>query len=155
MTYEVHLREAEPQTVATLRASVPWGDLGTFVPNAMKEIWEAATAQGIRFAGPPYTAYYQADSSEADVDLEVGAPLSDSLEPSGRVCPGELPGGLVAVTVHAGAYNEVGAAYTALGEWVAEHGHEMAGPPREVYIVGPDQAADAGALRTEIVWPIR
>ena len=48
-----------------------------------------------------------------------------------------------------------GPAYRALGEWVQEHGHETAGPPRETYIVGPDQVQEPGALRTEIVWPVR
>ena len=49
----------------------------------------------------------------------------------------------------------MGPAYQALGEWVQEHGHETAGPPREAYIVGPDQVQEPGALRTEIVWPVR
>jgi effector-binding domain-containing protein len=81
--------------------------------------------------------------------------VAEPIEPSGRVTATTIPGGLVAVTVHTGRYEDVAPAFRALGEWVQEHGHATAGPIREVYIVGPDQARDPGALRTEIVWPIQ
>jgi effector-binding domain-containing protein len=61
----------------------------------------------------------------------------------------------VATTLYAGPYENVGPAYRALAEWVQEHGHETAGPPREVYLTDPNEVQDPGALRTEIVWPIR
>ncbi len=153
-TYEVHLREVQPQLVATIHGTVPWADLGTFVPGCFKEIWEACAEQGARLAGPPFTAYFTGDP-EAPVELEAGFPISDEIEPSGRVCCASLQGGLVATTLHAGRYDDVGPAYRALAEWIEGHGHEMTGPPREVYLVGPEQVADPGAMRTEILWPIK
>ena len=89
------------------------------------------------------------------MDLEVGLPVSEPIEPAGRVVPSTIPGGTVATTVHRGRYEDVGRAYRALGEWVQEHGHQTAGPPRETYLVGPEQVQDLGALRTEVSWPIR
>ena len=47
------------------------------------------------------------------------------------------------------------AAYAALQGWMQEHGHESDGPPREIYLVGPCQASDPSAFRTELQWPIR
>jgi effector-binding domain-containing protein len=82
-------------------------------------------------------------------------PVAEPTEPAGRVVAGTIPGGVVAATVHRGRYEDVGPAYRALGEWVQEHGHETAGPPRETYLVGPEQVKDPGAFRTEIAWPIR
>jgi DNA-binding transcriptional MerR regulator len=155
MTYEIRLRETQSQQAASIRGQVPWAELGTFVPSAMMELYGLAGEQGVRFAGPPYTAYHNADSTEAEVDLEVGLPLAESIEPGGRVLSTVVPGGLVAATVHAGRYEDIAPAYRALGEWVQEHGHETAGPPREVYLVDPSQVQDPGALRTEIIWPIR
>ena len=125
------------------------------VPAALMEISGVAGNQGIRFAGPPYTAYYSADSTEAEVDREVGIPVDEPIEPAGRVAYTVIPGGLVAATVHSGRYEDVAPAYRALGEWVQEHGHETSGPPREVYLTDPSQVRDPGALRTEILWPIR
>jgi effector-binding domain-containing protein len=45
--------------------------------------------------------------------------------------------------------------YAALQRWIQEHGHECADAPREIYLVGPQQARDPAEFRTEIQWPIR
>jgi DNA-binding transcriptional MerR regulator/effector-binding domain-containing protein len=155
MTYEVHLRETSPVPAAAVRGRAAWAGLGPFIQGALMEVFAVAASQGARFAGPAYGIYYSAEGTEAEVDMEIGIPVAEPIEPTGRVVAALVPGGLVATTVHCGRYEDVGPAYRALGEWVQQHGHETAGPPREIYIVGPDQAHDPGALRTEIVWPIR
>jgi effector-binding domain-containing protein len=155
MTYEVHLRETSPQLAAAVRGRAAWSELGPFIQAALIEVFGVARSQGARFAGPAYGIYHSAEATEAEVDLEIGMPVVEPIEPAGRVIAAVIPGGLVATTVHCGRYEDVAPGYRALGEWVQEHGHETAGPPREIYVVGPDQAQDPGALRTEIVWPIR
>ena len=155
MTYEIHLRETQPQIAAGIRATVSWSEIGQFVGQSFGEIFHAVTDQGIRFAGPPFALYHMANEEEDQMDVEVAAPVSDPIEPSGRVHPIAIPGGLAATTLHCGAYEDVHLAYEALAEWIQEHGHEMAGACREVYLVGPDQVKDPGGLRTEILWPIR
>ena len=155
MTYEIHLRETTPQPAAAIRGRAAWAELGPFIGVALMEVVGIAGDQGVRFAGPAYGIYHGAHSTEAEVDLEVGMPVPEPIEPAGRVVPSTIPGGLVATTVHRGRYEDVGPAYRALGEWVQEHGHETAGPPRETYLVGPKQVQDPGALRAEITWPIK
>ena len=155
MTYEVHLQQVQPQLAASIRGRAAWADLGAFVGGSLQELYQSAGSQGIRFAGPPYAIYHHADSTEAEVDVEVGVPVADPVDPCGRVVNTEIAGGLVATTMHCGAYENVGPAYRALGEWVQEHGHEMAGPPREIYLTDPNAVPDPGANRTEIVWPIK
>ena len=155
MTYEIHLRETRPQPAASVRGRAAWANLGSFIQDALMEVLRVAGDQGARFAGPAYGIYHNAEGTEAEVDLEIGMPVDEPIEPAGRVIATTIPGGLAATTVHAGRYEEVAPAYRALGEWVQDHGHETAGPPREIYVVGPDQVRDPGALRTEIVWPIR
>ena len=155
MEYEIHLRETQPQPAAAIRGRTAWAEHGPFISAALMEIFGTAGGQGVRFAGPAYGIYHSAEAEEAEVDLEIGIPVSEPIEPAGRVMAAIIPGGLVAATVHAGRYEEVAPAYRALGEWVQEHGHETAGPPREVYLVGPEQVRDPGALRTEVLWPIK
>jgi effector-binding domain-containing protein len=155
MKYEVHLRETRPQDAASVRGRAAWAELGPFIGAAIMEVVKVAHDQGVRFAGPSFGIYHSAEGTEAEVDLEIGMPVSDQIEPCGRVVASVVPGGLVAATVHAGRYEDIATAYRAMGEWVQEHGHETAGPPREVYIVTPDQVRDPGALRTELLWPIR
>ena len=45
-------------------------------------------------------------------------------------------------------------AYHTVSGWVQDHGHELAGGPREVYLNDPGQVAEAD-LETEVQWPIR
>ena len=70
-----------------------------------------------------------------------------------RVALEEVPGGLVATTVHVGPYSEVGKAYTALQKWMTDNGRRPAGMVREIYLNDPDTVA-AEELLTEIDWPI-
>ena len=155
MKYEVHLRETQPQPAASIHGQVAWAEIGPFFGTALSEISDLVAEQGVRFAGPPLTIYHVADAKEAEVDLEVAVPVDETVEAAGRVQAIVVPGGLVATTIHAGPYQDVGPAYRALAEWIQEHGHEHAGPPREVYITDPNDVQDPGALRTEVVWPIR
>jgi effector-binding domain-containing protein len=154
-TYEIHLRETRDQLAATIRGRAPWAEIASFVGGGLAEICGAMGEQGVRFAGPPFVVYHLANANEAEIDAEVGMPTADPIEPVGRVVATTIPGGLTATTLHCGRYENLHQAYRALGEWIQEHGHEMAGPCREIYLNDPNEVADAGALRTEIVWPIR
>jgi len=155
MSYEVILRETVPQPYASVRGHVPLAGIGSFFQGACGEIFRHAGELGVRPAGPIFSIYHDPEFREEDVDVEVCVPLAEHVEPSGRVKPGILPGGQVASTMHAGPYDEIGPAYRALHGWIEAHGRESAGPPREVYLVGPDQSPAPSGYRTEVIWPIR
>ena len=61
----------------------------------------------------------------------------------------QVPGGPVASTVHAGAYDELPLAYGAVLTWCHERGHRPAGPIRETYL-----AAQAAAPVTRVSVPL-
>ena len=42
----------------------------------------------------------------------------------------------------------------AISGWISDHGHELAGGPREGYLTDPGQVEEADLL-TEVQWPIR
>jgi DNA-binding transcriptional MerR regulator len=155
MSYEVIVREAVPQPYASVRGHVPLAGIGGFIQQACGEIFRHAGELGVRPAGPTFSIYHDPEFREDDVDVEVGVPLAEPIESSGRVTAGLLPGGQVASTMHPGRYDEIGPAYRALHGWMEAHGREGAGPPREVYLVGPDQSPGPSGLRTEVVWPLR
>lgn len=52
-------------------------------------------------------------------------------------------------------YDEVGPAYHAVTGWIQEHGHEVAAPPREVYLTDPQETSDPADFLTEVQFPIR
>jgi len=72
----------------------------------------------------------------------------------GRVQPATLPAAELAVTVHRGAHDDIDVTYGELGTWVVEHALAVAGPVRELYLVGPPDTPDAAEWRTEIGWPV-
>jgi DNA-binding transcriptional MerR regulator len=86
--------------------------------------------------------------------VEICFPVAAGFEATGEVYGTELPGGPAAVTVHRGPYAEITPAYHTVSGWIHDHGHELAGGPREVYLNVPGQVAEADLL-TEVQWPIR
>ena len=48
---------------------------------------------------------------------------------------------MVASTLHKGPYDQLVAVYERMQGWLAEHGHTMAGPPREIYLNNPEMVA--------------
>jgi len=154
MTYEIHMREVVPQQAASIRAQIPWAEIGPFVGGAMGEIFQTIATQGGRVTGPPMAIYHCADAEQPELDVEVAVPLAGTVKSAGRVGATTVLGGLVATTLHVGSYETVGQAYQALGAWVQEHSHETAGPPREVYLTDPNET-EPSANRTEILWPIK
>ncbi len=72
----------------------------------------------------------------------------------GRVGPVDVPAAELAVTVHAGAHDDIDVSYGELGAWVADHALAMAGPVHESYLVGPADAPEPSLWRTEIGWPV-
>ncbi len=153
MQYDVHVRESADQPVATVRAHTPVIGFPAFFQAAYGEILGVLGTAGIQPAGPPFSMYHDPEFTEDDVDVEVGFPVVRPVASAGRVVGRILAGGPVAATVHVGPYEVIGPAYRAVAGWVQEHGHAMAGPPREVYLVGVGMAEPA-AYRTEVVFPI-
>lgn len=98
MKYEIHLRETASQTAAVVRGTTAWADLGPFIAGALAELFRVTSEQGVRPAGPVYGIYHLADVKEAEIkqaemDLELGLPTSEPMEPSGRVAATTIPGG--------------------------------------------------------------
>ena len=56
-------------------------------------------------------------------------------------------------TVHRGPYEEIAPAYHTLTGWISEGGHEIAGPPREIYLNDPHTVPPEKIL-TRVEFPI-
>ena len=78
----------------------------------------------------------------------------DLNKPIDNVKTTTLSGGEVAWCRHVGCYEELGLAYHAVFAWMQEHGHEQAGPMREIYFNDPaDTRSDE--LITDVMVPIK
>lgn len=137
MDYDVHLADLQRQPAAVIRAFVMPADLEQFLGEAFAEAMSTIARQGLRPVGPPFGRYVPQDGG--GFELAVGFPVNGSVTATGRVTPDELPGGTVACTIHTGAYDEVGAAYTAATDWLDDNGFVATGPAWESYLDGPDE----------------
>ena len=82
--------------------------------------------------------------------------LTRPLKPSKLILVEGVPGSgktTMATTVHHGPYEQIAAAYHTLTGWISEHGHDIAGPPREIYLNDPQTVAPAEIL-TRVEFPI-
>ena len=156
MSYTVNVKEVSSQPILGIRLHTSLAAIGNEAGGALGELFAYLAELGVRPAGPPGAQYYQGEAfQEDDLDVEFWVPIDKRLAGRGRMNGGELAAGAAATTLHAGPYDQLGNAYSALAAWIQQHGHDMAGPPRELYLVGPGQAATPADLRTEVVWPIR
>ncbi len=155
MTYEVKTKEIAAQQVIAVRVRTRLAELGSEAGRAMGELFAHAGRAGAAPVGPPFALYHGPPGDDEVVDVEFCVPVSRPMSGAGRISGRELAGGPGAYTLHCGRYDAVGLAYAALQRWIQEHGHERAGPPREIYLVGPQQVRDPADLRTEVQWPIR
>lgn len=155
MQYDIHVKQAAPQVIASARRHIVASDLGKVMHATLATV--AGSVQPPDAAqGAPFAIYYNEPFRPDDVDVEVGVPIAGDamLDHSTRVSRRELPGGPVAYTLHVGPYEAIGAAYEALYGWIAQHGHTRLGPPREIYLVGPGPEMRPAEYRTELEVPI-
>ena len=148
LTNEIELVELEPQPIAVVRGEARLAELPAFLGAAFGEVMQTLVGQGLDPVGPPVGRYVPT----ADGFLvEAGFPTMRAVRPSGRVVPGELPGGPAARVLHRGGYATIASAYDAATAWLEAEGIAPAGEPWEAYLDGPDVAEP----RTFVYQPCR
>lgn len=160
MPYDVQIKSVPPQYVATVRFRGARRTLGQQISAGFGRIAGAAETAGVALAGPPFLVMLEFGDpgidpgEDAEWDMLVGFPVAGPFASDGGVSVEESPAMTVASTVHRGPYDEVGPAYHTLYGWVQEHGHEVAGPIREVYLTDPSTVDSEADLVTEIQLPV-
>jgi DNA-binding transcriptional MerR regulator/GNAT superfamily N-acetyltransferase len=156
MPYEVTVRELPAQPVAATRTTTDLRGIATAISEGVHTILGELGRRGIEPDGPLQVVYHATEVLDEDTaaPVEICLPVAAPFPGSGAVYGTELAGGPAAVTVHRGPYAEIGPAYHTVSGWISDHGHELAGGPREVYLNDPREVAEADLL-TEVRWPIR
>jgi DNA-binding transcriptional MerR regulator len=128
-TYDVVLKEVEPQLVAGIRAVIPnYGAIGPL----FDELYAYLGRHG---AGGMAVGFdHNEEYKEHDPEMEAAVYLSAPVPEGGRVKVYTLPGGAVASTIHRGPWEGMSAAYTALMVWLQTSGYAPCGPSRELYL---------------------
>lgn len=156
--YSVHTRTAPPQPYWGLRGWCPPEDACRFVAQAQRVLAHALDTALLAPQGAALARYHEEQEERWDIEVCVPTQARQPAPPAGPVYAGELPGGLIVATVHAGDYggpHGMQGAYAATWRWLREHGHEPLGGPGEVYLFDDTNTADPADYRTEIFWHVR
>ena len=155
MNYTIRLVETPVQHVAIKRMTIPPAMLSTVIPREIGVTAGLLAGHGIATVGPPIVSYHEGMPDDEAMTVEIGWPIAEGFTGDGNLQVGTLGGGLAARTTHIGPFEEVSAAWAALGEWVQSHGHEANGVPWESYVSDPVKEHDPTKYRTDIYWPVR
>jgi effector-binding domain-containing protein len=152
MTYEVHEKDLPTQHVVSARRHTTLAALGETFSEELDHILDRITPLGSWPSGAPFIIYYNQPFKPEDLDVEIGVPVASAVPIADEH---ELPAARVAYTVYTGSYGGIGAAYEDLYRWIGRSGHKPAGPPRELYLVGPRHTDRPTEYVTEIELPIQ
>jgi effector-binding domain-containing protein len=153
MPYDISVKEVEPQDVLLRHVSVEQTDLGQAIGETFGEAYAFFGRSGVQAAGPPFLVYHHGPEGgrwEADICAPC---IRTAVAPPTGFGYRTVAGGTVATVLHRGPYDTISKAYTALADWVTEHGYEFAGSPREIYLSEPD--VPPAEIETVLEWPVR
>lgn len=151
-TYEIGLETRAEMPTAVMMATLAVAEIPGWLHTTYMAIVEALASQHGEISGPPFARYRQLAADRFHV--EAGFPVNKPIGRMGEVVPSTLPGGELAVTVHFGPYDQLTAAYQEVVNWVEERGHQVSGPPWEVYYTDPEEQPDTNTWRTEVIQPL-
>lgn len=137
--FEVEVKQVPAQQYVSKTANVRVDALEPFITGTIG----ALVAGGVD--GPPFCVFHGRVNETDDGPVEVGVPRAggDRELPAGEVA-------FVSVDEPHAAFPAILGAYDAIARWAHEHGRELAGSPREVYLSMPGEP-----VRWEVAWPLR
>jgi DNA-binding transcriptional MerR regulator len=134
--FDVSIKTVQKYMAKTQNVRIP--DLSPFITTTIGELWSDTVD------GAPFCVFHGQVNERDDGPVEVGVPRSDG--------DSEFPARDVAYTAvlgEQGDFPQILGAYDAIARWVKENGRDFAGPPREIYLSGPDEP-----IRWEVAWPL-
>jgi AraC family transcriptional regulator len=159
MEYSISRCELAAQPVLVVRRRVRRTEIAATIGAELPKVFLDAQRRGIAIAGYPITRYL--DTSVGSVTLETGMRVTAHQNDwtvgggEGDVLAETLPAGPAAVTIHAGPYDQLQAAYAALEEWIVTNGFRPNGAPWEAYLNDPADHPDPRDWKTEVCWPFQ
>ena len=154
MAYDVQIAEEPAQKVLATRKHTSLSHISDAMAAGFGALMGTIGSESVAPSGPPLIVYHDVIDEETEGDIEVCVPVTGTIASPGEVYIRELEGGPMAATVHHGPYDQIAPAYQTITAWISDHGHEMAGPPREIYLNDPQIVAPEDLL-TRIEFPIK
>ncbi|MCB9679836.1 MAG: GyrI-like domain-containing protein [Alphaproteobacteria bacterium] len=147
---EIQVQQRLAQPVLFLRRTVRPHEMQAALAACLPAVFAHCQSHWLALMGAPFTRYVEHGADH--FLIEAGMPVRVA-EPMGEVLAGTLPGGEVAVAVHAGPYDTLGQTHAALRDWAVAHGRSH-GAAWESYLTDPTASPDPADWRTEVCLPL-
>lgn len=152
MNYEILLSEQQKQNALSIRTRTKLEELPSKIGEAYGKIMQYLIELGLTPMDAPYTAYYNLDMD--DLDVEMGFPVASLLQDKEDIKATIIPAGNYVSCMHKGPYSQMEEPYEAMTKWIQENGHEALGISYEYYYNSPMEVEESELL-TKIVMPIK
>ena len=152
-TLSIERRDIAPQHILFVRLRAARHELSSAIGEGLGKAFPYSQRIGVAISGRPFTRYLSTGPGLFRID--VGMPVATAASGESNVEAGTLPGGPVAVAVHAGSYDTLTETYAALERWIEANGYRTGGAPWESYITDPADLPDPADWRTEVYWPLQ
>ncbi|NQT50444.1 GyrI-like domain-containing protein [bacterium] len=142
------------RTVACIHHEGSHDDIG----SVYRRLFAWAKDNAMEPVGSPFTVFSEPldalDWKQSRFTVCLPVPVGTAA--GGEVAVKDVPAVDVMTAVVRGPYSEIPAHYTELLSWIDYGQFDVAGPPREVYVVYPaaDGSGDPATFETEIQFPI-
>lgn len=151
MSWKIELNEQRPQPTLSIRTRVAMEGLPKLIGESYMKIGEYLHELGEEPAYAPFTAFYNLDMQ--DLDVEMGYPVKRPLPGHDDIKSGEIPGEFVVSCMYKGPYQGMEPVYNDLFKWISDNNYKSTGVYYEYYFNAPDEVPEAELL-TQVVMPV-
>lgn len=152
MSFKIELVGQEAQPVLFIRTRTAIEHLPQLIGASYGKIMRYLEELGEQPANAPYTAYYNLDMQ--DLDVEIGFPVAKSLPGKDDIESGEIPRGKYVSTMYKGPYSQMQEPYNEITKWMEAGAHEPTGVCYEYYLNAPGEVPESELL-TRIAIPVK
>jgi AraC-like DNA-binding protein/effector-binding domain-containing protein len=145
-------KQIEPQHILFIRRRIAPSELQQTLGECFGKLFAHAAKSGLPIAGWPICRY--ASTGLGLWTVEPAVPLAAPASSEGEMQADVLPGGWVALGIHAGPYDQLPDTNAAIERWIEANGYKTGGPAREHYVTDPAEHPDSKDWRTEVYWPL-
>ena len=149
-TLSIERKEIAAQPILFIRRRVARTDLAAMLGECFGKLFGHGQKAGLPIAGWPLARYVAMGPGLMTID--AGMPLAAPAPAQGEMEAGMLPGGPMAVGVHAGPYEQLPETFVAMERWVEAQGYRPNGAPWESYVTDPGEHPDPADWRTAHRW---
>ena len=145
-------KEIAAQQILFIRRRIAPGERREALGECFGKLFSYGAKAGLPIAGWPLCRYV--DAGPGLLTIEPAMPLASPATGQGEIQAGVLPGGAVALGIHAGPYEELGETNAVMERWIETNGFIVGGAPWEQYVTDPGEHPNPADWRTEVYWPL-